>query len=297
MPTSTVLLLLACDGSPAALHAAEFVAAYRGDAARLKPRVVNVQHRPLTLFPGAGIDRAQLDAALQEEGMRELAPALARLAGAGLAPEPVVRQGFAAAALLEEARASGARTIVVGTRGRGVLRGFALGSVAMRVVHAGATPTFLVGPEARLPAQWGRRLRVLLATDGSEYSARAAALLVDWREWLGEMEVQLVHAQSPLTLLESVLPPHQDVLDRWSGEGTERAVRPARELLAGAGMLQRVHLVEGDPAAEIVRLAQETACELVVLGTRGHGAAHHALIGSVALNAAALSPVPLLLVP
>jgi nucleotide-binding universal stress UspA family protein len=34
----------------------------------------------------------------------------------------------------------------------------------------------------------------------------------------------------------------------------------------------------------------------VALGTRGLGAAHHALIGSVALKAAALSPVPVLLV-
>jgi len=297
MPTAPIPIVVACDGSPAALHAAEFVAVYRSDAARLIPRVVNVQHPPLTLFPGSGIGRRQLDTALQAQGMRELSPALARLTQAGLSPEPVVRQGFAAAALLEEALASGARAIVVGTRGRGVLRGFALGSVAMRVVHAGAMPAFLVGPEARLPAQWGRKLRVLLATDGSEYSARAAALLVDWREWLGEMEVRLVHARSLLTLGEAVLPPHQDVIDRWSGADTEEAVRPARELLAGAGMLQQVHLVEGDPAGEIVRLAQETACELVVLGTRGHGAAHHALIGSVALNVAALSPVPLLLVP
>jgi nucleotide-binding universal stress UspA family protein len=37
-------------------------------------------------------------------------------------------------------------------------------------------------------------------------------------------------------------------------------------------------------------------CELLVLGSRGLGAAHHALIGSVALNAAALAAMPVMLV-
>jgi nucleotide-binding universal stress UspA family protein len=35
----------------------------------------------------------------------------------------------------------------------------------------------------------------------------------------------------------------------------------------------------------------------VALGTRGLGAAHHALVGSVALKAAAICDVPVLLVP
>jgi nucleotide-binding universal stress UspA family protein len=35
----------------------------------------------------------------------------------------------------------------------------------------------------------------------------------------------------------------------------------------------------------------------VALGTRGRGAAHHALVGSVALKAATLCEVPVLLAP
>jgi hypothetical protein len=71
MPTTPVLLVIACDGSPAALHAADFVATYRGGAARLRPRAVNVQPRPLTLWPGAGNDSAALNAALHDAGLRE----------------------------------------------------------------------------------------------------------------------------------------------------------------------------------------------------------------------------------
>jgi nucleotide-binding universal stress UspA family protein len=45
-----------------------------------------------------------------------------------------------------------------------------------------------------------------------------------------------------------------------------------------------------------VHLAAETGCELVVMGTRGLGAAHYALIGSVALKVAAHAAMPVILV-
>lgn len=295
--THPVVLVVACDGSPVALHAADFIASYRGDAARLKLHAVNVQHRPLTLFPGAGIDPAALHAALQEAGREALAPALERLSQAGFASEGVVREGFAAAALLEEAQNCDAQALVVGTRGSGALRGFAFGSVAMRVIHASVLPTFIVGPEARLPAQLGKTLRVLLATDGSEQATRAMAQVIDWRDWLGDLDVHLVHVQPPLTLLDAILPPHRDLLNQWNGSEAEKATQPVRDLLVRAGVKYQPHLAAGDPASEITRVATEKACELTVLGTRGRGAAHHALIGSVALKAVALSAVPALLVP
>jgi nucleotide-binding universal stress UspA family protein len=53
----------------------------------------------------------------------------------------------------------------------------------------------------------------------------------------------------------------------------------------------------GDPALELRTLAAKAQCDFVALGTRGLGAAHHALIGSVALKAASICEVPVLLVP
>jgi nucleotide-binding universal stress UspA family protein len=64
-----------------------------------------------------------------------------------------------------------------------------------------------------------------------------------------------------------------------------------------AGISQHMHLTVGDPALELRTLAVQTAADLVVLGTRGLGAAHHALIGSVALKAAVLCELPVMLVP
>ena len=186
--------------------------------------------------------------------------------------------------------------IVMGTRGHGAIRGFALGSVAMRVAHASPLPVCLVRAESRLPAQLGRALRVMLAVDGSAPALRAAQVLVAWRDWLGELDVQIAYVQQPLSYLEAVLPPHDDVIQQWSTQAGESATQAVRDLFAREGVRHHLHLSVGDAAAELVHLATQASCELLVLGTRGLGAAHHAFVGSVALKAAAHAAMPVMLV-
>ena len=64
-----------------------------------------------------------------------------------------------------------------------------------------------------------------------------------------------------------------------------------------AGVPHEVEEAAGDVPGQIVRLAGVSGSELIVMGTRGLGAVHHALIGSVALKVALASPVPVVLVP
>ncbi len=208
-----------------------------------------------------------------------------------------VQSGAVADAILRKAAESGVDAVVMGTRGSGPLGGYALGSVALRVGQSGAVPTLLVKEDSRLPAAFGRRLKVLLATDGSGPSVRAAQLLAKWKGWLGALDVQIAHVQEPLTVLEAVLPPHDDVARQWSAAPGEAASKEARALFEREKISFHLHLSAGDPALEVAQLAAQTGSELLVLGTRGRGAALHALLGSVAMKAAAASAVPVLLVP
>lgn len=292
-----VNLLLPFDGSPSAQRAADLVGAYAGERSALSVVLLNVQARPFSLWPDASGAVGAIESALLEEGERILAAAAGRLRAAGIDTRAEVRLGLAAQAILHEARALEAEAIVMGTRGSGPVHGYALGSVALRVAHGGAAPVILVKPEDRLPGALGQRLRVLLAMDGSEPALRAAERLVQWRAWLGELEVHLVHVQRRLTFLEALLPPHDDLVRQWGTGDAERATQAARERLREAGVQHHLHLTAGDdPALEVRQLAAHTASELVALGTRGLGAAHHALVGSVALKAATAVPVPVLLV-
>jgi nucleotide-binding universal stress UspA family protein len=286
-------ILLPFDGGPAALRAVELLAGYAGESAALALTVLNVQSRPVTLWPGASIDPGALEAALIDAGRSVLKPAVSRLAAAGIAAQAAVRLGPVAPMIL----GFEPELIVMGTRGEGALQGFALGSTALRIVHGKGPPVMLVKPEDRLPGMLGKRLRVLLAMDGSAPALRAAERLAAWRGWLGELAVHLVYVQQPLTMLQAVLPPHDDVIGQWSTQEGDQATQKARELFTREKIAHRLHLTVGDPAREVMVLAQTTSADLVVVGTRGLGAAHHALIGSVALKATALSPVPVLLVP
>lgn len=289
-------ILLAVDGTPASDRAIELLEGYRGESARINVVVVNVQSRPVGIWPEAAIDVRLIESALLASGQQIVDAAMGRLRAAGIRADSAVRLGFAADGVLREAQSQGASLIVMGTRGHGALHGFALGSVALRVTHGGAVPVCLLQPETKLPAHLGRSLRVMLALDGSEPALRAAHLLASWRGWLGDLDVQMVYVQQPLGYLQTVLPPHDDVIQQWSTRAGEIATQAARDLFAKEGVRNHLHLTVGDAAKEIVHLASATRCELLVLGTRGLGAAHHALVGSVALKAAAHAAMPVILV-
>jgi nucleotide-binding universal stress UspA family protein len=154
----------------------------------------------------------------------------------------------------------------------------------------------LVQPDTRLPANLGRSLRVLVALDGSTQATRAVKELLGRQSWLGELDIELAYVR-PARLLDRYPPPEQQILERWGTQEAEEATRDARALVYAAGPPCRLHEPAGDPAEELVRLAAEVGADLVVAGTRGRGALHHALIGSVALKVAIGSPVPVMLVP
>jgi len=292
----TTRILLAADGSPAAGMALDLLRAYRGERSSIGISVLNVQEPPVALSPELAADFASVEAALQASGQRVVERALAALRAAGLHAEASVRLGFPAATIVHEAESQSADLVVMGTRGHGMLQGFAFGSVAMRVAHASGAPVWLVHPQCSLPKALGEKLRVLLAVDGSEPSMRAARRLASWRGWLGTLDVQIAYVQRELSLAETVLPPHDDVMNEWSTRDAEAATQPARQIFAQAGVAHHLHITIGDPANEIVHLAAHTGAELVALGTRGRGAAHHALIGSVALKTAVKATVPVMLV-
>ena len=71
-------------------------------------------------------------------------------------------------------------------------------------------------------------------------------------------------------------------------------MRACADALSGCTAVH-THVVSGDPASGIARLAADA--DLVVMGTRGRGARSHALFGSIAMKTVQWSPVPVVLVP
>lgn len=141
----------------------------------------------------------------------------------------------------------------------------------------------------RSAGQLSEPLRILYATDGSE-PARAAGRLV----------AQLPLPEGSTVRLVTVLAD-----DTWEIppflRGTEREwalqnFQQAENLLARPGVAVRHSLLFGDPAHEIIREAQATGADLIVLGTHGRTGLTGVLLGSVAVNVAKHARHPVLVV-
>ncbi len=127
----------------------------------------------------------------------------------------------------------------------------------------------------------GLRLEnILLATDGSEDAALAARAVIDLSIKTGA-ELHVIHAWQDL-------PPtayHALALDGYSHAYEDEARRlleaETQKIQEAGGTVAQAHLLEGQPADEIVALADDLDADLVVVGSRGAGPVKRLVMGSV----------------
>ncbi len=150
---------------------------------------------------------------------------------------------------------------------------------------------------AAAPTGGGRLRRILLAVDGSPASERATQRIVDMRLDLADpaaLDLHLVNVQRPVSGDVSSFVASKS-LEEYYQELGEQALAPARKLLDDAGVSYQPHQCVGTPGATIAKEAKARSCDLIVMGTRGQGAAA-ALLGSVAQSTIEESDIPVMLV-
>lgn len=269
--TDTLRVLIASDGSASAERAISLAECVDWPAGT-EFRIVSVLAPVPVLVASALV--VDMDPVLPQPAHRS------RSLG-GIDVEVTMREGRAASRIVDEATDWAADLVIVGSRGQGALRAALLGSVAAEVVdHA---------PCAVLVARTVCAHSVLLADDGSDTAAAAAAFLVRVPS-LGERELRVLsvaHVQAPLT---SGVAPHLWQLARDAHAEAVDLARADHLRLAAtrAGMLERAggtvtHGVRvGDAADEILKEATERGADLIVLGSHGRTGFERALLGSVA---------------
>lgn len=136
--------LVPLDGSDTALRSIDWIVAHAADL-RKAPTIhlLNVQPA-LPQDIGRFIAADTLREFHREGGEAALAPALARLAAAGMAAQSHVLVGEAAPTIVRFATDHACDQILIGTHGHTGLVGTLMGSVAMRVVHLATVPVLLV---------------------------------------------------------------------------------------------------------------------------------------------------------
>lgn len=135
--------------------------------------------------------------------------------------------------------------------------------------------------------------KILLATDGSPDAEQA---LVYARDLALRDNAQLivVHAFEPVPRYLG-----EPGWDRAAGRRVSAGQKVANDVaqrLGEAGVDIVVELLEGPPADAILKVADVRECDLIVMGSRGHGALASLVLGSVSRGVLAGARAPVLVV-
>lgn len=227
--------------------------------------------------------------------LAEVVPAMGEMQG--LTPRLRVEVGDPFDAIIRIADEEGADLVVMGEHRKRLLRDIFAGTTIERVMRLGQRPALMVNRPAELAYR-----RVLAAIDMSETAAEA--LRTALRLGLARAgEVTLFHAfEQPgkANMALANLP-----AEKIAGhvEATAASTRAALEAYLAGNDLglgpapPPIVIEEGVPGEALRDVADRLSPDLVVIGTRGHGAIGRLLLGSVAEQALRTLSCDVLAVP
>jgi len=141
--------------------------------------------------------------------------------------------------------------------------------------------------------------RILVPTDFSEHSERAAKYALELARRFQAEEVHCLHVSDiPADLLATsayyMTGPSEQFIEQVRQEGRKNLGQFIAKNLAGVPV--KSAFLEGRAFVEIVRYARDNQIDLMVIATHGRTGVKHALFGSVAEKVIRKAPCPVLVV-
>ncbi len=234
----------------------------------------------------------------QEDVTEEMRRMVERVGATTLDPTLVAELGDPARTIVDTAVSIPADLLVMGTHGRSGFERFVLGSVTEKVLRRAPCPVLTVPPHTSdTPSDEVLFKNILCAIDFSPASAQALGFALDLaRQANGS--VTLVHSIEWLAEEEPRTYAHFNV-----PEFRRHLIADAREqlhaLVAGESgtwaAIEEVVTV-GRAHREVLRLAEESPTDLIVMGAQGRGGVGLALFGSTTHQVVRGAPCPVLTV-
>lgn len=135
--------------------------------------------------------------------------------------------------------------------------------------------------------------KILLATDGSEHSLRAADKAIEIAACDSASRVEVVYVVDG----ESS---KADVLHNWNTIGItdtrKERIKSTEEKAKKVGVPYEIKFLRGEPGPTIVKYANENQFDLVVIGSRGRNALQELVLGSVSHKVAKRANCPVMIV-
>lgn len=207
----------------------------------------------------------------------ELHLLLAPLSSTGVTLQTRIAEGNTAAEIVRHAAEHDVDLVVMGTHGRSGFDRLTLGSVAEKVLRKAPCPVLTIPPGAARTATAVSVRRILCPTDSSTCSEHA----MDFALSLADRADAAVTALHVVETIET-RPELSRAMTELQKRRCDTELRFLEEINAaragGKGITNAVTL--GRPYLEILRMVEERAIDLVVMGVRGRGSVDMALFGS-----------------
>ena len=206
---------------------------------------------------------------MEARSVKVLKEAKQQLASLKLTGTACKEQGAVAPVILKRAPKRDG-LLVVGSQGLDALDRFMLGSVSMNLIHHATCPVLVIKGQA-VPLR-----RIILATDGSDASAKALAFV------LSKFQPDRSTGNGGLVPIHvSVI--HVMPIVKYPGlkEAGHRLVEQNVRKLVKEGFTAEPLCQLGKPAQEIMKVASKQHADLIVMGAKGLGAIARFLLGSV----------------
>ena len=138
-------------------------------------------------------------------------------------------------------------------------------------------------------------MKILIAADGSEFSATAARYVAAQAGLLKvRPEVRVIHVHAQLPVTKSI---SKKSVDEYYREESLKALAVAEKELDKAKIPYSSSWCTGDAAEQIARYAKDEKIDLIVTGSHGLGALARLAMGSVTTKLVALTRTPVLVIP
>ncbi len=137
--------------------------------------------------------------------------------------------------------------------------------------------------------------KIVVGLDGSEHSAAALSWAVGMARGMGSEVIALYAVDIPVYYPAPYgVPPQYDPEWRQAMAGEfEKWCEPLKK----AGVRYRALMLDGRPATELARTAEEEGADVIVVARRGRGGVAELVLGSVSHELILHSKVPVLLIP
>ncbi|WP_163539107.1 universal stress protein [Gracilibacillus sp. YIM 98692] len=135
--------------------------------------------------------------------------------------------------------------------------------------------------------------KILLATDGSEHSKRAAENAFHIAQCSSGSQLEVVY-------VVNVDKAKSDVINNWNSidvnDSRKKQFDEAERLAKETGINYKVKILHGEPGPSIVNYANKNNVDIVIIGSRGLNGLQEFVLGSVSHKVAKRANCPVLIV-